>query len=373
MTNFVMNFIVMNTLGTYLRKRRKELNLKIKDIVMLTGIDQALISKIENDSRLPTAVQEDELVNAYQVDQRAFRKLWLAEKIVHIVANDVDIAGEAWIVAEDRIEFLQNQKKTFQSPVLTEELKRKLNHIDKLHKTWVKHKPLQGTQLRKMREYFTIQYTYQSNKIEGNTLTFQETELVVNKGITINGKSMQEHLEAINHAEAASYLVDLVKDYTKFSARILRELHSLILRGIDRDNAGIYRNVPVRISGSQHTPPQPYLLDKLMEDYFKYYQSQYRNLHPVILAAEMHERLVSIHPFIDGNGRTSRLVMNLILLQNGYPIAILKGDQNKRLDYYKALEAVQIDANPHHFYNLVFDEVKESLDEHLELVGITEH
>lgn len=371
MTNFVMKYFVMEKLCTYLKKRRSELGLKVKDIVMLTGIDQSIISKIESGARIPTVEQVDLVTMAYQIDSKVFRKYWLAEKIVNLVAYDTDVAVEAMNVVEDRIEYLRNQHKVFQSAPLNDALQKKLDQIEELHNLWSSHKPLQGTQLVKMREYFKIQYTYQSNKIEGNTLSLQETELVVHQGITISGKSMQEHLEAINHAEAASYLIDIVKDHTPFTFRILRELHGLILRGIDKENAGVYRKVPVRISGSQHIPPQPYLLDKLMEDYFKYYSSQYRKLHPVILAAEMHERLVSIHPFIDGNGRTSRLVMNLILLQNGYPIAILKGDNHKRLEYYKALEAVQVDSDPLHFYKLVFDEVAESLQEHLELVGVS--
>jgi Fic family protein len=142
----------------------------------------------------------------------------------------------------------------------------------------------------------------------------------------------------------------------------------LILKGIDKDNAGRFRSVPVRISGSEHLPPQPFLLDKMMEEYFVHYNAQKKILHPVILAAEMHERLVSIHPFIDGNGRTSRLVMNLILLRNGLSIANLKGDVDSRLTYYRALEAVQVDNNPEPFYHLVADAVRDSLERHLELV-----
>lgn len=159
----------------------------------------------------------------------------------------------------------------------------------------------------------------------------QETSLVVQEGLTIGGKTMREHLEAVNHA-------------------------------------GRYRSVPVRISGSRHEPPQPYLLDKLMEDYFLHYEQQKRSLHPVILAADMHERLVSIHPFLDGNGRTARLVMNLVLLRNGFTIAILKGDAASRPAYYQALEKVQANNEPQVFYGLVMDAVERSLQGHLGMV-----
>ena len=153
-----------------------------------------------------------------------------------------------------------------------------------------------------------------------------------------------------------------------FNKRTLLEIHRLILKSIDNENAGRYRTVPVRISGSRHEPPQPYLLDKMMEDYFIHYEHQKKRLHPVLLAAEMHERLVSIHPFIDGNGRTSRLVMNFILLKHGYTVTSLKGDLNSRMAYYKALEEVQVNNDATVFYDLIIQEVIGSLNAHLKMV-----
>jgi Fic family protein len=219
-----------------------------------------------------------------------------------------------------------------------------------------------------MQEYFNIKYTYDSNRIEGNTLTLQETQLVVNEGFTISGKSMREHLEAVNHAEAIDFMTGLANGSEEIDKRNLLDIHYLILKSIDSRNAGKYRSVPVRISGSEHLPPQPFMLEKLMEDYFIHYESRKNKMHPVILAAEMHERLVSIHPFIDGNGRTSRLIMNLILLRNGYTIAILKGDNDSRIAYYKALDKVQTSNDPSFFYDLILDRIKDSLEEHLAMV-----
>ena len=143
--------------------------------------------------------------------------------------------------------------------------------------------------------------------------------------------------------------------------RELLTVHNLILRGIHPEDAGRYRKVQVMIQGSSHKPPQPFLVTKEMEDYFIWYKTNKLSLHPIVLAAEMHERLVTIHPFIDGNGRTSRLLMNLILLQNGFPIAILKGDTESRLKYYSALETAQIENNKNPFIKLITDNVKETM------------
>ncbi len=365
-----MNYIVMVNFGDQLKAKRLGLELKIKDISYKTQIDQAIISKIEGGKRMPTLDQLPLLALAYQLSPQAIRKSFLAEKIVQLLEYDTDIASDVISVAEDRIEYLRSNDHLFEPASLSDAIQAKISDITVLQSKWAKHRPLTGIQLQKLEEYFTISYTYESNKIEGNTLSLQETELVVNQGITISGKSMREHLEAINHAEASEYIIDLVKRNVTLDERVLRELHSLILRGIDKENAGVYRQVPVAISGSQHVPPQPYLLAKLMEDYFKFYRESVRKMHPVILAAEMHERLVSIHPFIDGNGRTARLIMNLILLQYGYPIAILKGDIKRRLAYYKALEAVQVGNDVSHFYELVIDEVHSSLQRHLSMVVV---
>ena len=187
------------------------------------------------------------------------------------------------------------------------------------------------------------------------------------KGLTINGKSMREHLEAINHAEAIDYITDLVKNKIPFNERTLLELHSLVLRGIDKENAGRYRNIQVRIGGSTYLPPAPYILHKEMEDYFLFYQANQKKMHPIVLAADMHEKLVTIHPFIDGNGRTSRLVMNLIALQNGYPIINVSGEKMNRMDYYNALEQVQVHNNNKAFRLLIANYAKASLNEWIKL------
>lgn len=356
----------MDTLSQMLIEMRKRKGWSVRQLAFESGIDPALVSKFEKGVRLPTEDNLKALALALETAYAGLRNAWVAEKIYQILEHESD-AVEILSLAESRVEYLSSHK-SLQMQGLSQAIQDKLSFIDALKQDWNAKRPLNRTQLHKMQEFFMVSYTYESNRIEGNTLTLQETHLVVNEGITIGGKSMREHLEAINHAEAVSYIEQLVSDKMDFGSRVLLELHYLILKGIDKENAGRYRRVPVGISGSRHVPPQPYLLDKLMEEYFIHYDNQKRILHPVILAAEMHERLVSIHPFIDGNGRTSRLVMNLILLRHGLTIANLKGDLASRLAYYQALEAVQIDNNPDIFYHLVADAVIESLQNHLEMV-----
>ena len=198
---------------------------------------------------------------------------------------------------------------------MNENIKKLLIEVDVLKEQLSTLRPLPGEALRKIQDALDIEYTYESNRIEGNTLTLQETALVVNEGVTISGKSMREHLEAINHTEAINYIKDIAKRDIEINERTIKEIHSLILHGIDRENAGRYRTVPVMISGSTYMPPQPYLIEKQMEDFMiRFKQMEEEKVHPVLVAAYLHDELVRIHPFIDGNGRTSRLLMNLYLL-----------------------------------------------------------
>ena len=231
-------------------------------------------------------------------------------------------------------------------------------------------RPLPEEALKKIQDALDIEYTYESNRIEGNTLTLQETALVVNEGVTISGKSMREHLEAINHAEAISYIKDIAKQDIEISERTIKEIHALILHGIDRENAGRYRTVPVMISGSTHMPPQPYLIEKQMEDFIlRFKQMEAEKVHPVLIAAYLHDELVRIHPFIDGNGRTSRLLMNLYLLRHGYVIITLKGSNDAKVNYYKALEKSHTEQLPEDFQKLVVEAEIAALQQYLSIMA----
>lgn len=182
--------------------------------------------------------------------------------------------------------------------------------------------------------------TYASNAIEGNILTRRETAAVIEKGLTVGGKTLREHLEATNHTYALDALNALSrKRPAQLTAHDLLSLHALVLRGVDDANAGRYRNTPVRLSGSAVVLPIPLpKVPELMEDFLRGLKAR-TPLHPVAFAGEAHYRLVSIRPFADGNGRTARLLMNLVLMMRGYPPAIIR--PNDRLAYIGALEQAQ--------------------------------
>ncbi|MCL1973429.1 MAG: Fic family protein [Bacteroidetes bacterium] len=249
------------------------------------------------------------------------------------------------------------------------ELSALLQQIDTLKVRLQAIRPLPVEALAKIKTAFEMEYTYESNRIEGNTLTLQETALVVSEGVTIGGKSMREHLEAINHAQAIDFIKDIARSDIKITERTIKEIHALILHGINKEQAGRYRSVPVMIVGSKHLPLQPYLVMPQMERFIREYQTMQENgSHPVITAAFLHDELVKIHPFIDGNGRTSRLLMNLYLLSKGYTITILKGDNEAKQAYYTALEQSHTDGNREAFYLLVAKAVMQSMERYLGII-----
>jgi Fic family protein len=248
-------------------------------------------------------------------------------------------------------------------------LKNTLVQIDLLKARLLAAQPLNAEALQKIKAALEMEYTYESNRIEGNTLTLQETALVVSEGVTIGGKSMREHLEAINHAQAVEFIKDVASRNSEITERTIKDIHALILYGINREQAGKYRSVPVMITGSSHAPPQPYLIVPQMEHFIlQYRQMETDGTHPVIIAAYLHYELVKIHPFIDGNGRTSRLLMNLYLLSKGYTITSLKADNKARQAYYRALEQSHTEDKHETFYVLVANAVKQSLERYLGII-----
>ncbi|MDD3210840.1 Fic family protein [Bacteroides graminisolvens] len=253
---------------------------------------------------------------------------------------------------------------------MNENIKKLQIKVDVLKEQLSTLRPLPGEALKKIQDALDIEYTYESNRIEGNTLTLQETALIVNEGVTISGKSMREHLEAINHTEAVNYIKDIAKRDIEINERTIKEIHSLILHGIDRENAGRYRTVPVMISGSTYMPPQPYLIEKQMEDFMiRFKQMEEEKVHPVLVAAYLHDELVRIHPFIDGNGRTSRLLMNLYLLRNGYVIITLKGSNDAKVGYYKVLEKSHTEHLTEDFQQLVVEAEIAALQRYLSIMA----
>jgi len=246
-----------------------------------------------------------------------------------------------------------------------------IDRIDDLKRRLDALRPLQPAKTQALASVFNAEqteYIYESNAIEGNTLTLAETELVLSKGITVSGKPLEDHLEATNHQKAMARLKQMVADRQAMTESSLLELHGIILRSINDAYAGRYRDVPVRIAGSRHVPPNPVKVPDLMAELFDRFAHTAADLHPVHAAADLHLQLSQIHPFVDGNGRTCRLAMNLHLLQHGYPLTIIRSAQNQRVEYYNALaESDRIDS-PAAFRPFIEGRVYEALEKYLAIM-----
>jgi len=226
-------------------------------------------------------------------------------------------------------------------------------------------RPLPKYTLQSLREKLFLEWTYNSNAIEGNTLTINETKVVL-EGITVGGKTMREHLEVINHRDAISYVEDIVRKEEPFSEWQIKNLHRLVLKKINDGYAGVYRDQQVFISGAVHTPPPPIKIQEQMEALLNWYDGKAQALHPIVRGAMLHVIFVGIHPFIDGNGRTSRLLLNLELMKSGYPPIIIRVEN--RLAYYNALDKAHTTEDYMDFVELVAKEVEASLDLYLSAV-----
>ena len=227
-------------------------------------------------------------------------------------------------------------------------------------------RPLEKELVRNLRENLILNWTHHSNAIEGNTLTLQETKVVL-EGITIGGKSIREHFETLNHQEAIFYIENLVKEKEDLSQRQIKNIHSLILKNIDNKNAGVYRSHNVTISGAKHIPCQALLVTEKMQKFIDWYKKQSFHLHPIKRACLVHIKFVGIHPFADGNGRTSRLLMNLELLKNGYPAVVVPVE--KRLAYYQALDLAHTEKKYNQFIQLILQELEVSFQSYWFALG----
>lgn len=210
--------------------------------------------------------------------------------------------------------------------ILAEKLK-KLNKI----------RPLSPTMIAKLRERFEVEMTYNSNAIEGNSLTLKETYWVIQEGITVKDKPLKDHLEAKNHKEALDLLYELV-DHEKsstISEHLIKSFHTLIVQNIHQEIAGQYRKIDVFISGSKHKPPPAFEVPRKMHELILWMRKYHKKMHVIDFATLLHHKFVHIHPFQDGNGRTGRLLMNVFLMHYGFPLVIIQ--KNDRKKYYRAL------------------------------------
>ena len=235
--------------------------------------------------------------------------------------------------------------------------------IDELKTTLSHRRPLTQGELKRLYEEFMVEFTYDSNAIEGNTLTLQETAMVL-EGITIDTKPLKDHLEVVGHKDAFKYIQRIISEKVDFSETVIKDIHTLVL--MDRpDDRGRYRQIPVRIMGTSHEPPQPYLVPIQMEQLLQELKAE--QLHPIEAAALFHLKFEGIHPFIDGNGRTGRLVLNFMLMQNGYPPINVKFTDRRK--YYGGFEDYYKNNDPSSMVKMIAKYIEEQLSLYLRIIS----
>lgn len=290
-------------------------------------------------------------------------------------------AAEKWGISDRRIRTLCSEGKisgayrkgkNWQIPIDAEQpsdrrykkIEKLLSVIDEKKKELDKKRPLTEGELERLNEEFAIEYTYNSNAIEGNTLTLRETDMVL-KGMTINQKPLKDHMEAVGHKEAFDYVGELVKENLPLSESVIKQIHYLVLAD-KRSDRGVYRRVPVRILGAAHEPVQPYLIVPKMEELLmNYHQS---TEHIIVKLARFHIEFEGIHPFIDGNGRTGRLLVNLELMKAGFPPIDIKFTD--RSSYYNAFEEYYVNDNLSAMQGMFAKYVNEKLDMYLNILNM---
>jgi Fic family protein len=242
-----------------------------------------------------------------------------------------------------------------------------LQKIQEKKEELAKFEPISREIVKNLDEWYKVELTYTSNAIEGNTLSKAETAMVIEKGIAVEGKTITEHLEAINHAQAYDFVRTslLLKNRHNLVESDVLGIHKLILQKINDDYAGRYRDVAVRIAGSATIVANPMKVPELMRDYFEWLHSSTGHIAEIV--AESHLRFETIHPFIDGNGRVGRLLMNTLLMQEGYPPAVIRKED--RLDYITSLEQAQTTGNKTKFFELIYTAILRSYDMYLEAVN----
>ena len=269
--------------------------------------------------------------------------------------------GRAYLIPSDAVKPVDGR--TLRGMDIKSEYAELFARIDALKAELDKRRSLTQGELQRLRDEFLVDYTYNSNAIEGNTLTLKETAMVL-EGITIDQKPLKDHLEAVGHRDAFLYIEQLIKDKTPFSEHVIKEIHSRVL--MDRpEDKGVYRRIPVRILGAYHEPTQPYLVAPQMEQLVAEFANT--KLHPIEAVALVHLKFEGIHPFIDGNGRTGRLILNFALMQHGYPPINVKFADRKR--YYEAFDSYYRDGDAGAMVKTVAEYVKDRLSKLLMIVG----
>lgn len=290
--------------------------------------------------------------------KQASEKWGISERRIRTLCSDGKISGayqekRMWHIPIDAAKPVDGRYKSQES--ILSQIDRKKAELDKC-------RPLTAGEVERLNEEFIVEYTYNSNAIEGNTLTLRETDLVL-RGLTIAQKPLKDHMEAVGHKEAFDYISQLVKEKAPISESIIKQIHFLVLAD-KRDDRGVYRRVPVRIMGAQHEPVQPYLIEPRMEQLLIDFAESKE--HIITKLARFHIEFEGIHPFIDGNGRTGRLLVNLELMKAGYPPIDIKFAD--RIAYYNAFDEYYVKHNLSAMEKLFAGYVNERLDTYLKIL-----
>ena len=290
--------------------------------------------------------------------KQASEKWGISDRRIRVLCSEGKIQGayqegRGWKIPVDAKKPADGRYKSKES--LLAQIDRKKAELDS-------RRPLTAGEAERLKEEFVVEYTYNSNAIEGNTLTLRETDLVL-RGLTTEQKPLKDHMEAVGHKEAFDFVSELVKENVPISESIIKQIHYLVLAD-KREDRGVYRRVPVRIMGAQHEPVQPYLIEPKMEQLLHDFVE--RKEHIVTKLARFHIEFEGIHPFIEGNGRTGRLLVNFELMKKGYPPIDIKFAD--RVSYYNAFDEYYAKHNLSAMENLFAGYINARLDMYLDML-----
>ena len=290
--------------------------------------------------------------------KQASEKWGISDRRIRILCSEGKVPGayqegRSWKIPADAKKPVDGRYKSKES--ILQQIERKKIELDG-------RRPLTAGEVERLNEEFIVEYTYNSNAIEGNTLTLRETDLVL-RGLTIDKKPLKDHMEAVGHKEAFEFVSELVKNNVPISESVIKQIHYLVLAD-KKEDRGVYRRVPVRIMGAQHEPVQPYLIVPKMEELLRTFLESTE--HIVTKLARFHIEFEGIHPFIDGNGRTGRLLINLELMKAGYPPIDIKFTD--RISYYNAFDKYHVKHNLSAMENLFAGYINARLDMYLDIL-----
>lgn len=294
----------------------------------------------------------------FMTAKEAAKRWGISDRRIRVLCSEGKISGayqegRGWKIPIDAVKPIDGRYKSKES--IFSQIERKKKELDS-------KRPLTEGELERLNEEFIVEYTYNSNAIEGNTLTLRETDLVL-KGLTVGQKPLKDHIEVVGHKEAFDFVSELVKDNIPISESIIKKIHYLVLAD-KKDDRGIYRRIPVRIMGAQHEPAQPYLIQPKMEQLLNDFLGSKENI--VTKLARFHIEFEGIHPFIDGNGRTGRLLVNLELMKAGYPPIDIKFTD--RVRYYNAFDEYHTKHNFSAMESLFAEYINARLDLYLKIL-----